>query len=424
MPRQFIGVVSAVNSSKIRREVLNGREHIVIGSYTLPNDVVMNGGLYPQAEIEKSYQSLEGTFAPIGHPTLNGQFVPAATPEAVHLFHGGAWNRNVKRDGNRVYLEKWVDVERAANTEKGRALLEAIDKGEPIHTSTGIFLEREPATNGEGYDWIARNMEFDHDAILLGEVGAATPEQGVGMMVNVAQASQLKTNAGQVLKNGGMRALEQALEQAARAKFNNGGDSYVWVPNFDDETMIVMHNDGTSQAYGYTRDGSGQITILDGGQSVKREENWVANILGRLGFTETARKLRENAVNSNPQTTNAPPEADEMDKKELDDALAKQGETLAANMAAALKPLVDGIAALAASQTATNELLTANARQQEAAKREVVAKKFGETVANSLSGAALDDMHARCVGKGNAPDDLTGNAGQGGGNDEELTLPE
>jgi hypothetical protein len=29
-------------------------------------------------------------------------------------------------------------------------------------------------------------MEFDHDAILLDEPGAATPEQGVGMMVNKA----------------------------------------------------------------------------------------------------------------------------------------------------------------------------------------------------------------------------------------------
>ena len=27
-------------------------------------------------------------------------------------------------------------------------------------------------------------MYFDHDAILLGEEGAATPSQGVGMMVN------------------------------------------------------------------------------------------------------------------------------------------------------------------------------------------------------------------------------------------------
>lgn len=409
MSRQFIGVVTAVNTAKIRREQHNGREHIVVPSYTLPDDVVMNGGLYPREEIEKSYRSLENKLAPIGHPTVNGQFVSAFTPEALHGFHAGAWNRNVKREGNRIYLEKWIDAEFAANTEKGRELLEAIDAGEPIHTSTGIFLERKPVSNADGYSWVATNMDFDHDAILIGEIGAATPDQGVGMMVNVSEGRQLQaTNAETVLKNG-ESARRSALEQAVRDRFATGGDEFVYVADYDDETVIVIRNGGASEAYKYSRDSAGKVSISDGGESVRRDESWVANMLERLGMVETARKLRGNAVNSDVQPSNPPSEASEMDAKELNDALEKQGAAIAANLATVMKPVVDALAEVAKGQTAMNEALTANTRAAEATKREVVAKQFGETVANSLTGNALDEMFARCKKDGKPAEDLTGN---------------
>lgn len=183
-----------VNASSIRRETHNGREHIVVPSYTLPSDIVMNSGLYPHDEIEKAYHTLEGTLAPAGHPVVNGTYVSAMTPEALNAYYVGAWNRSVKREGNRIYVEKIIDVETAQQTEKGRAILDAINKGEPIHTSTGIFLQQEMTPNAKGYKWIARNMQMDHDAILIGEIGAATPAEGVGMLVNVADAQPLPAN--------------------------------------------------------------------------------------------------------------------------------------------------------------------------------------------------------------------------------------
>ena len=44
----------------------------------------------------------------------------------------------------------------------------------------------EPQTNaaGQEFTWAASDMFFDHDAILLDSVGAAQPDQGVGMAVN------------------------------------------------------------------------------------------------------------------------------------------------------------------------------------------------------------------------------------------------
>lgn len=167
----------------IRREKRNGKDYIIVPSATLPDDVVMNGIKYPAAEIEKSYQTLDRTFAPLGHPMIGNNYVSAGEPEAINDYYVGAHNENVRRENGRVFLDKAIDVEVANRTEKGRALLEAINKGEAIHTSTGVFLETEDSAD-PGFSKIAKNMFFDHDAILIGEEGAATPSQGVGVFVN------------------------------------------------------------------------------------------------------------------------------------------------------------------------------------------------------------------------------------------------
>lgn len=172
------------NAGKAKLEVRNGREVMVVPSATMPDNVVMNGIHYPADEIAKSYATLEDTYAPFGHPVINGAYVSAKKPEAVNIFGVGAFNTNVRRQNGRVFLDKVIDVEVARASAKGRSLLAAIDEGKPIHTSTGLLAHLEKAAEGIGYDFIARDIEFDHDAILTTENGAATPEQGVGIFVN------------------------------------------------------------------------------------------------------------------------------------------------------------------------------------------------------------------------------------------------
>lgn len=184
MSKVLVNVRSSVNKKKIRKEKRNGRDVIIVPSATLPDDVVMNETLYPADEIAKSYKSLERTPAPLGHPTINGKFVPASDPEGINIGWIGAWNENVRRKDGRVFLDKIIDVARANESEGGKAVLAAIEKGDPIHTSTGLYCMMEEANGPVEYKRIAREIEFDHDAILLSEEGAATPKQGVGMLVN------------------------------------------------------------------------------------------------------------------------------------------------------------------------------------------------------------------------------------------------
>lgn len=199
--RTFVQHKSVVDRSAVRRESINGVEHIIVSSKTMPDDIVMNGVMYPAEAIASSFHTLERTLAPLEHPQdENGEYITATDPFAIHNYYAGAFNANVRRENGRVLIDKVINVPEALKTERGRRLLDRVKELEesndprPIHTSTGVFLEVEtldkPKTNaaGQEYRQVARNLVFDHDAILLDSVGAAQPHQGVGMAVNALDA--------------------------------------------------------------------------------------------------------------------------------------------------------------------------------------------------------------------------------------------
>lgn len=210
-----VNVRTVANMAAIRREKRNGRDVVIVPSATMPDDIVMNGIRYPAAEIAKSYKSLERSPAPLGHPTINGKFVSARDPEGINLGWIGAWNENVRQEGGRVLLDKVIDVEIANRSEGGKRVLSAIDKAAPIHTSTGLLCMLDAANGDVEHSYEARDIEFDHDAVLLDEEGAATPEQGVGMMVNSAGQEIQVVNS--VFQEEADRELGWAVESAVRA---------------------------------------------------------------------------------------------------------------------------------------------------------------------------------------------------------------
>ncbi len=175
------------NTGKVRREKRDGRDLIIVPSATLPDNVVMNKIRYPAKVIAESFASLEGTPAPLGHPMVNGKFVSARDPQGIVRGFFGSWNENVRRENGKVFLDKVIDVAFANQSEGGKRVLEAVDKGEPIHSSTGLLATLIPLDNADdGAKFEVDTMLFDHDCWLLDEPGAATPDQGVGIFVNAA----------------------------------------------------------------------------------------------------------------------------------------------------------------------------------------------------------------------------------------------
>lgn len=387
-----VNLRAAVNAADIRTETYNGREHLVLPSYTLPDNVVMNGGLYPADEIEKSYASLENTPAPMGHPQINGEYVSAYHPAAINGYYAGAFNRNVRRDGHRVYLEKWVDVEFAKTNAQGQALLSAIEAKQPIHTSTGVLLDPEPVTNAAaGYKWIARNMRFDHDAILINEIGAATPEQGVGLFVNVAEARPVVVND-DVLSDDSYEAKRSALTEALQAKYGSG-ETWVYAEDFDGVNVVYcVDGDYFSTGYSYI---DGKVTLSEQTAPVERKVEFsLKSIVNKI-----LNMVRPAVVSEPAPKTNS--EALDMDPKELqamlDASAQKSQEATVAAINAAIEPLKTELAAVTEVNEALKAQLAANTSAAEADKRAAVAAEHGDIVANALTGEALDAMYAKCA---------------------------
>lgn len=364
-------VVNAGKTGKVREELVNGEKHLVVPSYTLPDDVIMNRVLYPAAEIAKGYKTLEGTFAPVGHPMIDGQLVNAGTPAAVNSYHIGAYNQNVERRGNRVYLEKWINVAVAEQTDKGKRVLAKIAAGESLHTSTGLVANTEKVDHPD-YDFIARDMKFDHDCILLDEPGAATPEQGVGMLVNLAN-TRIKNADGAVLDSRSYGEMWERMSEAVRTQFKTA-DDYAYLQDFDSTHVIYSLNSQPDSIRTPYQMADGKVTFGVERVPVRRRSMWVA-------AQEIFNSLK-NAVHSPaPADKPTPPEAFDMDKAELVNALE-----------AANKPLLDGITALTTALTEQNKQLAnmaqgvstlTNAAQADLKAR--VAAHHGEKIANSAT---------------------------------------
>ena len=125
----LIQCATLVARNAVSRRTIDGVEHIVISSMTLPNDIVMNGGLYPAEEITKSFESLERTLAPVEHPTdAQGNFISATDPAAIHNFYAGAFNENVRQVDGRVAVDKVINVQEAKKTDRGKRLLDRVEE--------------------------------------------------------------------------------------------------------------------------------------------------------------------------------------------------------------------------------------------------------------------------------------------------------
>lgn len=393
MKQVRINVATPVMPNSVRTEQRNGRTVLIVPSKTLPDNIIMNGVLYPADEIKKAFNTLEGTQAPLGHPQVDGQYVNALHPVALNSCHIGAHNENVRQENGVVLLDKVIDVEVAERTEQGRKVLEAINKGDPMHTSTGLTYDPKPAPKGAGYHTIATNMIFDHDCILLDEPGAATPAQGVGMMVNA-------------LLEGGTVARREKLTAALRSLAPQG-DGWYYMQDENDTQMIYSYEpkEGPSVdiAVGYVIGADGVVTFDSEFHQVQRVTMWerVKSVVLKLATN----KSTQEAVKMTPEEL----------KAQLDAHTASINELLEKNTTAVSEQLTavnTAIAELGAGERARVDALTA-------ANRKVVADKFGDVIANGLEGDALADMAAKCQADGATAPVVGANAA-----DLSQTLPE
>ena len=339
MPEQIrVNIKHRVSNAAIRTEERDGREVIVVPSVVAKFNTVLNDIFYGEDELRKSYQQVNGLPAPMGHPVLNGQYVSARSPEAINRHWAGAWNANARIEGDVIRADKLIDVETANESERGRRLLQAIEAGEPISTSTGLLMEREDAPEGAEYKWVGVNFAFDHDAILLDEAPAIGTEEGVGMMVNGEQ----------------VEVVESEL-------------------NVDDDMLTMMAWE--------------LVNEKEYKDKRKRNESLVEKVKNAIRGAFSAAVLEEEAPGLNVNSD----EAHHMTPEEMQAALDKQAETLTAAFNAKLdetvKPLQERIDAMNADREAA-----AQAEHDAAVEAVVNAKLMDEEEAKELPTKALNAL--------------------------------
>ncbi|MEZ3141789.1 DUF2213 domain-containing protein [Citrobacter braakii] len=440
MKRNRVNVLTVVNSaSNITTETIDGKPHIVVRGITpVVDDIVMNRKLYPAAEIEKAYNTLERNPMPLGHPKVDGKHVSARDVRAVNEYHVGAWLQNVSHSDGKVTGDMYVNRQYAESSDKGKRLINRLDEmlagtnADPIHISTGLLYSG-IAANGESkgkkYNEIATNMMFDHVAVLLDEPGAGTPEEGVGIFVNsegdeqqieVARLADgidctrdgllnktkfFFTNASNFSFDDISRAISDKLREG------EAEDKWLW-PETVWPDSFIYRNDTKYLKQKYLIDDDGKAVFVGEPVEVVRKpteyeiktngendpmKELIINALKAAGKPTDGKSDDElmDAYNQmaaeKAAKTETPEEKAAREKKEADDKKAKEQATNNEEMPAWAQKLADRVDVVFNS-------LNANANKEKGEKRAAVklAMNMSDDEVADLDGKALDAMYAKC----------------------------
>jgi len=294
----LVNISTLVDNSAIRTETIEGVEFTVLPSKTLPPDIVMNGIMYPGDEVKRTIDTLNMTPVTLGHPVVNGKFADAydMMSQAKHGL-SGAFNKvtGQAQDGSWL-VDKYIPTEALQNSTRGKIVANAIANKQPIHTSTGVYLSRVPelGTNalGQEYEYKANIDAFNHDAILVGEIGAATPEQGVGIFVNADGEQEVEVmycnlSSGEdfsLSSNELRRKLEQAAKDAELFDelFEDVKEKpYSYIEDYNEDTAIFYTCCGMySVKYKLT---SGEVEFVGEIKKVESKQNYTfGGVIGKI----------------------------------------------------------------------------------------------------------------------------------------------
>ena len=401
MKKLQVNVLTVINAaSNISEQIIDGDDHYVIKNVVpLVDDVVMNNGLYPADEIKKSYNGLNGNPAPYNHPMVDGAYVSAHNVRAVNQYHVGSWIENASHDGGKVITDLKINKVIAERSEKGRELLSRVkalmdnaEGAEPIHVSTGLLLNRESAegtSKGKKYSWIARNMEWDHLAILPpGTPGAGTPEDGVGIFAtNGEEIERITVNLSDSLTpdDSANKINDKSwLHKAINFIVNKSDLSF---DNITEQIRSELKKETGPDVWPYI------VAVYD----------------DRAGFEIDGQLYQQFYIVEDDVVKLVGERVRAVYKTELEPVKSTEGEISMTNeelqvlLTNALKPVQESLTAVNTELTAMKadnatlrEQLTANAAQEETAMRAAILAelKLPESAVNALSGDALRETYA------------------------------
>ena len=178
-------------AGRVRRTELFGRPFLV-APLTMLRAGVFSGSrgplYYPPGEIAASVMQWNHMPIVVYHPEAGGGHVSARHPEVLAKQYIGLV-LGARVENGKLLADGYFDVE-ATRRVDSRVLL-ALERGQRLELSTGLFTENEPARNGATHNGVpyvatARRYVPDHLAILPDQKGACSLEDGCGVLANAA----------------------------------------------------------------------------------------------------------------------------------------------------------------------------------------------------------------------------------------------
>ena len=273
----------AVNGGP-RTEMYENQEYMVYPVIALVEGV-HNDLFYPKSEIAKFPAAWNGRPVPVQHPkNKKGEYISANDPRVLEKQNVGfCFNFDVD-DKDRLKGEVWINRSKAIAFDEN--LISQMNNNMEISTCLFLDGDGKPGVwNNENYQEAVFNFRPDHVAILPGNVGACSWQDGCGIRTNQKEVAFTKDLI-DILKAKGLYSLEMSMEEVqtqiigfVNALDYQEGERHVFhfleavYDDFFVYSRTPTNQDSKYRFYkkGYSLDKNEQVKIEDSQMEVRRK---------------------------------------------------------------------------------------------------------------------------------------------------------
>lgn len=185
----FQRIVANLNAVQMRHETMDGKKYLAVPTVML-TEGVHTGNIgplfYSNEQLRKNPFVWNHKPAVINHP-VDSSGVPISACQAPVIEKQGVGILMNSDFDDRLKNEVWFDEEKLRTVEP-RVML-ALNKRQKVEVSTGLWYETDGIPgewNGQKYNASVINIQPDHLAILMDDVGACSVAKGAGLLQNKA----------------------------------------------------------------------------------------------------------------------------------------------------------------------------------------------------------------------------------------------
>lgn len=287
---------NATSTYAIQTKEFEGKKYLVVPVVMMVEGVHTGSGgpiLHTAEELGKFTSSWDGRPVTISHPKRDGGYISANSPEVLEESVGFIFHTHF--DSGKLKAEAWINEEKIKA--RSTTALAYIRNGKPLDVSVGVFTDSEAVSgdwNGEQYEAVAHNYRPDHLALLPGEQGACSWNDGCGIRVNsnkkggimlnellqtFAQLNEQGYYATLIGNEQGYNETQRSLQMALNAKDTENLRHYI-TEVYDNRIVYEQYNatgSGGSTLYqlNYVTNDKGDVSFEDIPVEVRRKVEYV-----------------------------------------------------------------------------------------------------------------------------------------------------